>query len=94
MLLILPALGYALLRGPRRLKSIALALSVYVALVSLIAAWMPQNARFFTTFFVCTGFMTAFLLPPWRMTRRRRWTLQALRILILIYGVIQLYSSF
>ena len=94
VLLILPALGYALLRGPRRLKSIALALSVYVALVSLIAAWMPQNARFFTTFFVCTGFMTAFLLPPWRMTRRRRWTLQALCILILLYAVIQLWGSY
>ncbi len=94
VLLILPALGYALMRGPRRLKSVALALLVYVALIGLIAAWMPQNARFFTTFFVCAGFLTAFLLPPWRMTRRRRWTLQAVCILILLYSVSQLWGSY
>ena len=92
VLLILPALGYALLRGPRRLKSVALALSVYVALVSLIVAWMPQNARYFMPFYVCAGFMTAFLLPPWRMTKRRRWTLQGGCILILAYAVIQLWG--
>ena len=92
VLLIVPAVGFALLRGPRRLKSVALALSFYVALVALIAAWTPQNGHFFTTFFVCSGFMTAFLLPPWRMTKHRRWTLQALCILILLYAVSRLYG--
>ena len=86
-LLVLPAVGRALQRGPRRLKSLALCLTAYGALVALIPAWAPGNVRFFTVFFVCAGFTTAFLLPPWRMTRRRRRILQISAAALMIYAV-------
>ncbi len=86
-LLVLPAMGWALWRGPRRLKSLALCLTAYGALVALIPAWSPGNVRFFTVFFVCAGFTTAFLLPPWRMTRRRRRILQVSATALMVYAV-------
>lgn len=81
--LILPALGWAFAKGARRLKALALALGAYLLLVALIAAWMPANVRYFTVFFVCAGCTVAFLLPPWRMTHRRRCLLQLAAIALL-----------
>ncbi len=92
-LLFPPALGWALLRGPRRLKSLALALLGYLLLVALIPAWMPGNVRYFTLFFVCAGFTTAFLLPPWRMTRRRRHFLQLSALALVVYAVGMVWRS-
>ena len=86
-LLVLPAVGWALRRGPRRLKSLALCLTAYGGLVALIPAWAPGNVRHFTLFFVCAGFTTAFLLPPWRMTRRRRRVLQVSATALMAYAV-------
>ncbi len=86
-LLVLPALGWALRRGPRRLKSLALALVAYGTLVALIPAWTQGNVRYFTTFFACGGFSIAFLLPPWRMTRRRRLFLQLGAVALMAYAV-------
>ena len=86
-LLMPPALGWALMRGPRRLKSVALALVGYFSMVVLIPAWLPANVRYFTVFFVCSGFTAAFLLPPWRMTRRRRRFLQSSALALMAYGV-------
>ncbi len=86
-LLVLPALGWSLGRGPRRLKSLALALVAYGALVALIPAWAPGNVRYFTVFFACAGFTTAFLLPPWRMTRQRRLMLQLCAVALTVYAV-------
>jgi hypothetical protein len=83
--LTLPAFGYALVRGPRRLKALGVALAGYVYLVALIPAWAPENVRFFTVFFVCSGFFTAFFLPPWRLTRTGKRFLQTVSILLLIY---------
>ncbi len=81
--LMLPALGWAFVKGARRLKALALALGAYFLLVALIPAWMPGNARYFTVFFVCGGCTVAFLLPPWRMTHRRRCFLQLTAIALL-----------
>jgi hypothetical protein len=39
--------------------------------------------RYFTVFFVCAGCTVAFLLPPWRMTHRRRCLLQLAAIALL-----------
>lgn len=91
-LLVLPALGWALLRGPRRLKSLALVLVAYLFLVALIPAWLPGNVRYFTVFFVCAGFTTAFLLPPWRMTRRRRRFFQVGAVALIAYAVGTVYQ--
>jgi hypothetical protein len=65
------------------LKALALALGAYFLLVALIAAWTPGNVRYFTVFFVCGGCTVAFLLPPWRMTHRRRCLLQLAAIALL-----------
>jgi hypothetical protein len=85
--LILPALGWAFAKGARRLKALALALGAYFLLVALIVAWMPGNVRYFTVFFVCGGCTVAFLLPPWRMTHRRRRLLQLAAIALLSFAV-------
>ena len=89
----LPALGWALARGSRRLKALALALGAYFLLVALIPAWMPSNVRYFTVFFVCGGCTLAFLLPPWRMTRGRRRFLQVTAIALLAYAVGTIFTS-
>ena len=92
-LLVVPALGWALRCGPRRLKSLALALMAYLALVALIPEWAPGNVRYFTVFFTCAGFTTAFLLPPWRMTRRRRRFLQVSAAALMVYGLREIWHA-
>jgi hypothetical protein len=82
--LVLPAVGFALVRGPRRLKAVAVALVGYGYLATLIPAWVPGNAALFTRFFVCGGFMTAFLLPPWRLTRVGTTALQCFCFLLVV----------
>ncbi len=75
--LVFPALLYAMLKGPRRLKSVAIAFFVYFYLASLIMAWAPGNAKFFEIFYVCSGFSIAFFLPPWRFTKANKRVFQA-----------------
>jgi hypothetical protein len=69
--LVLPSLVYAMIKGPRRLKSVALAFFVYFYLACLIMAWTPVNAKFFEIFYVCSGFSISFFLPPWRFTQTK-----------------------
>ncbi len=85
-LLVLPALAYALWRGPRRIRAIALALAVYGYLIALVPAWQPGNARHFTFLFVCGGFFVAFFLPPWRLTTIGRHVLQGLSLSLIVYA--------
>lgn len=75
----------SLWRGPRRLKATALAMVAYWMLVSLVAAWQPQNVRLLTVFFVCSGFFMAFFLPPWRIRHKARLFLQAIGIIQIVY---------
>ena len=81
--LVLPALVYAVLKAPRRLKSVAIAFFVYFYLASLILAWAPGNAKFFEIFYVCSGFSIAFFLPPWRFTKTKRRAFQAAGCILL-----------
>ena len=87
ILTVLPAIVYAAWRGPRRLKTIAVAMIGYFYLVSLIVGWAPGNAAYFMRLFVCGGVCIAFLLPPWRITRVRRRVLQMLCLLLLAYSL-------
>jgi hypothetical protein len=87
-LLVIPSVVIAFFRGPYRLKSTALALSAYWILVCLIAAWRPENVRLMTRFFVCSGFLMAFALPPWRLRRNGRLLLQLLGILIMAHAIL------
>lgn len=88
ILTVLPAIGYAAWRGPRRLKTIAIALIGYFYTVCLIAGWAPGNATYFLQSFVCGGICVAFLLPPWRMTQVRRRVLQTLCFVLLAYALV------
>jgi hypothetical protein len=85
-LLVLPAVAYSLLKGPRRLKAVAVALWAYLYLITLIPAWRTANGGVVTPFFVLGGICTAYFLPPWRFTRGRRIVLQLLCAGLLAYG--------
>jgi hypothetical protein len=87
-LLVIPSVIIAFWRGPYRLKSTALAFSAYWILVCLIVAWRPENVRLMTRFFVCSGFLTAFALPPWRLRRNGRLLLQLLGIVIMAHAIL------
>ena len=84
-LLVLPSVAVSLWRGPRRLKATALAMLAYWLLVALMVAWQPENVRFMTVFFVCSGFFMAFLLPPWRLGRNGCQLLQVLGVLQIVH---------
>jgi hypothetical protein len=87
-LLVIPSLFAALMRGPRRLKTTALAMLAYWVLIALIAAWRPENVRLMTGFFVCCGSFVAFALPPWRLSRNGRLLLQILGIMIMAHAIL------
>ncbi|MEA3436489.1 MAG: hypothetical protein U9R43_08480 [Thermodesulfobacteriota bacterium] len=84
--LVMPAVIYALVRGPRRLKATAIALVGYLILLVLIPAWTPENVRFFSILYACGGFFIAFFLPPWRFTKRGMKGLQITSALLLVYA--------
>lgn len=86
--LVLPSVAVALLRGPRRLKTTALAMVAYWILIALTIAWQPGNVRLMTRFFVCSGFFMAFLLPTWRVGGTGQLVLQVLSILLLVHALI------
>jgi hypothetical protein len=87
-LLVLPAVGYAVFRASRRLKAIAVGLAGYFFLVVLVAAWCPENVRFLTLFFVCSGFSLALFLPPWYVSPAGSRRLQEIAILLVLYACI------
>ena len=81
--LIIPALCYAMLKGPRRLKAVAISFLVYFYMICLIFSWAPDNMKLFANFYVCAGFSIAFLLPPWRFSKRIKKVFQAGACLVL-----------
>lgn len=85
ILLVVPAIVISIFRAHRRLKAIAIALAGYVYVVTLVVAWMPGNAEYFTLVFTCGGFCVSFLLPPWRLTTTGKKFLQVTSILLLVY---------
>jgi hypothetical protein len=90
MLLMVPAMVVAMVRGPRRLKSVAVAMAGYLYLAALIPAWVPGNGRLFTPFAACSGCMMAYMLPPWRLTRTGKRVLQLACALLMAYGCWQM----
>ena len=89
-LLVVPAWIVAMVRGPRRLKAVAVSLAGYAYLAGLIPAWTPSNAGLFTVFFVGSGYMTAYMLPPWRITAHRRLFIQVLCLLLMVYACVSM----
>ena len=86
--LVLPALFYAVLKGPRSLKAVATALISYFYLISLIVAWAPGNAKFFDFFYIGSGFSIAFFFPPWRFTKRNQKFFQAAGCCLLFFTLL------
>ncbi len=85
ILLILPGIVFAFLRGSRRLKGIGLSLAGYCFVISLVFAWTPANAKYFSLFFACGGFTAAHFLPPWRLTEKGRILFIAACLVLMIY---------
>jgi hypothetical protein len=86
--LVIPALVYALVKAPRRLKAVAVAFFVYLYMVCLIVAWTPDNAKFLSFFYVCSGFSISFFLPPWRFTKGIKQIFQAGACLVLLFTLL------
>jgi hypothetical protein len=82
-----PALLYALYKGPRRLKAIALALVGYLYILALIPSWKPGNANLFMHLYVCGGFFIAFFLPPWRFTKTGKFAFQIASVVLFLYTI-------
>jgi hypothetical protein len=80
---VLPAMAYAALRGPRRLKSLSVAWAGYLYLAALVMAWTTDNIVVLTPLFAANGLMVAFSLPPWRLRRRGMRLLQVLFAILL-----------
>jgi len=86
-LLILPAVGYALFRGHRRIKAVAVALMGYLYVITLMLAWKAGNGKYLTPFFTCGGFLVASLLPPWRVSSSTKRMLRILGMLLFYYSL-------
>ena len=86
-MVVLPAIGYALAVGPRRLRALATALAGYFYLIVLIPAWEGTTVCLLTPLMVLSGAIVAFFLPPWRLTRTGRRGLQLVCLLLLVFGL-------
>ncbi len=84
LILVLPAVGYTLAQGPRRLRSIAISIGWYWFLLVLIPAWQPANIQLLTPLMAISGLTVAFFLPPWRFSRTGQFTLNLFCLLSLL----------
>jgi len=88
LILVLPAVGYTLVRGPRRLRAIALAIGWYWFLLALVPAWQLDNIQLLTPLMAISGFSVASFLPPWRLSRTGQFMLNLTCLLSLCYSVL------
>ncbi len=94
LLLVLPAVGYSMVRGPRRLRAIAISIGWYWFLLVLIPVWQPDSIQLLTPLMAISGFMAAFFLPPWRFSRTGQFLLNLLCLLSLCYSFISITAPF
>ncbi len=87
LLLVLPAMIHALVRGPRRLKALSVAWMGYLYLAALVVAWNPDSLTVLSPLYAANGFMVAFSLPPWRLRRRGMRLLQAAFALLMAWAI-------
>ena len=86
--LVLPAMVYALVRGPRRLKAVSVAWTGYLYLAALVVAWQPGSLAVLSPLYAANGFVVAFALPPWRLRRR------GMRLLQTVFAILLAWSLF
>ena len=89
LLLVLPAMIHALLRGPRRLKAVSVAWTGYLYLAALVVAWRPDSLAALSPLYAANGFVVAFALPPWRLRRRGMRLLQTVFTLLLAWSIVR-----
>lgn len=87
LLLVLPAMIHALVRGPRRLKALMVAWGGYLYLAALVVAWQADSIRVLSPVITANGFVVAFFLPPWRLRRRGMRLLQVVFALLLAWSL-------
>jgi len=88
-LLVLPAMGHALMRGPRRLKALCVAWAGYLYLAALVVSWTPERIAVLTPLLATCSFVVAFSLPPWRLRRRGMRLLQVDFALLLSWSIVR-----
>jgi hypothetical protein len=88
LLLVLPAMIHALMRGPRRLKALSVAWMGYLYLAALVVAWQPGSLAVLTPLYAANGFVVAFSLPPWRLRRRGMRILQVAFVLLMVWSFV------
>ncbi|MBC2710400.1 MAG: hypothetical protein HGJ94_05195 [Desulfosarcina sp.] len=86
LMLVLPAMIHALVRGPRRLKAVGVAWVGYLYLAALVVAWHPDSLSILCPLYAANGFIVAFSLPPWRLRRR------GMRILQVVFALLMAWS--
>ena len=90
LLLVLPAMVHALVRGPRRLKALSVAWTGYLYLGALVVAWHPGSLAVLSPLYAANGFVVAFSLPPWRLRRRGMRLLQSAFALLLAWTLLSI----
>ncbi len=90
LLLVLPAIGYAAVRGSRRIKAMAVALLGYLYLLTLMVGWTPEAMALLARIYVPGGFCVALILPPWRLTRTGKRIIQGICLVLLALSVASL----
>ena len=90
LLLVLPALCYAAIRGSRRIKAMAVALLGYLYLLTLMVGWTPEAMALLARIYVPGGFCVALILPPWRLTRTGKRVIQGICLVLLGLSVASL----
>ena len=88
LLLVVPSMIYALVRGPRRLKAVSVAWTGYLYLAALVVAWHPDSLAVLSPLYAANGFVVAFALPPWRLRRRGMRLLQTAFALLLAWSIV------
>lgn len=88
LILVLPAVGYTLFQGPRRLRAVAMSIAWYWFLLALIPAWHPDNIQLLMPLIAISGFTVAYFLPPWRFSRTGHLLLNLICLLSLCYSVL------
>jgi hypothetical protein len=88
MLLVMPAMIHALMRGPRRLKAVGVAWTGYLYLAALVVAWHPGSLADLSPLYAANGFIVAFALPPWRLRRRGMRLLQSAFAVLLAWSIV------
>ena len=88
LLLVVPSMIYALVRGPRRLKAVSVAWTGYLYLAALVVAWYPGSLAVLSPLYAANGFIVAFALPPWRLRRRGMRLLQIAFALLLAWSIV------